>query len=1527
MQLSSKGIPKVFKLLLATLIVVAGMFGPLAKAVNSSNNIAYAKDNDAGDYESGNNSISPSKVQDHNSLSGKHTYSDIYASIIFSLNKPTGHASDASISYDDIKKYPTVSDSQDEHTAEKEAVYGHMPSNQGGITIGGSKGESNKTAGKQFVNIVKTLYHYDYLVPAPKDSNKENSISTFLKAVILDDSKSKTKLTMSKLLDTASIGAGTYDMFIGIINKLEKFTISLNIPELFKLPIEKGTTDSAKYNNDNNFINNSINKTLNSMGFDAKAVKTLQYLFYSVIIIMFISTLIWAFRNNQAKNNSMQVLKRRAIPIFVIIMTIPITIMLHKVMDEIGGSVTNAVDNNPNQFNSHYVVDTLEWAATSNLNLGLIRPGAGISDKEDIPYMKRYEPTPSRINKMMNNVNTNAVQAGITDRGKTAKSLIGEISSQKAIDVNNYLNAISKEAKSQYIAASYIPDTSGQKIERGIGFDSGAIDPKKDGGSNYTFTVPKDAKAPMFFFKNENYDKKFSKAIKDNMSKNGANGDYSFHKENGSVAKKARNSAMSDNGYPIKWVRVTDNILPFSENGPVNYINIKQTQPEGYIYGAGLSGSANDQNTQIGNYIDSVNNDQKINFITGDKISGDASKVYKDIGSDKDDKDKNSTIVTSKDYVRDARINSLRIALMNRYGGITTSSAGGNTQSLSTQSVVFLLQTTNNGKNGLMYQGQNAIPTDQGAKKNSGKNGNGFVRYTIPNKSYSDLLSKAGAINIVWITSGVVAVITLLYLLRAPIFGAIAKMFKGFLSALFMGRLAGLLTYCAFYVALRASFIFAKSAIVMGTTISTSIVSGFDQLNAIFGVLQVISGGASAYAVMAFALVLCAILIWPVAELQIGNKPKRVSVIGIIVMLPYIVAESLEETFNTLQSRITGKSTRGGIMQGRMRKVGFKETAGNMAKNTAKVGAGAALLASTGGASAGVGMGLRSTLGGAAKMGLGKFGEMIGGASEGKSTLNNLTMGKDGKMYDKDGNEQQLTRSQKLLQSGRSQFDEGRYKMRSKFSKNDPNEFEDDINLNENSSDQNNIVGSDPTKPKNPDNIERKEDQQDQSENQNSSNNAKDDNDENQGTNAKNGNKPLSSDMQQDGENIEEKVKQGQDGQDGQDAENNQNLIAKNDVKDLNDVNEDPDNIANENVNNIENHGDVTNENVETITTNNDTKGAIGDSNEKDVDNLVPQTDKPETEARITNADEIGKDQNGNTEQRIDNQQVAKSEKGFEQVKDQDVAEGKAGQIHNENSETNNAHTDQSQTNNENIDQSQTNQQQTSKANTENASNDAMANRNVEAVKDGSSNIDKLIATGKVPTKEIEKHKEITNYIEKGEQAIKRDQIKLDDKREQYVKLANDARLNPNNADIARDRDSVAKEIRDLGNNISKNKGKVDNAQTRLEKTEKTIERHVKGTNTIRDRIKESKTVQNTVNNYKGTREIASGIKGIATGEYTPSKLSKGSNSNNASQAQARDSLENRRERADERRRTEEMRQQTDILRRMERNSMNRNNK
>ena len=143
--------------------------------------------------------------------------------------------------------------------------------------------------------MIKTLYYYDWLVPAPKDNEKDGPISTFWKAIVKQDNQAQTKLTMSKLLETASMGAATYDTFNWLIDKFEDVSVSLNIPQLFKSATSDGSDGKSKFTN---FVSDSISKTLNAMGLDSKAIKVLQYTMYGIIIFMFILTLIWAMRNN-----------------------------------------------------------------------------------------------------------------------------------------------------------------------------------------------------------------------------------------------------------------------------------------------------------------------------------------------------------------------------------------------------------------------------------------------------------------------------------------------------------------------------------------------------------------------------------------------------------------------------------------------------------------------------------------------------------------------------------------------------------------------------------------------------------------------------------------------------------------------------------------------------------------------------------------------------------------------------------------------------------------------------------------------------------------------------------------------------------------------------------------------------------------------------------------------------------------------------------------------------------------------------
>lgn len=1028
-------VPRIFKIFLVFVIMMYATVGSIGASS------AYAKEKK---YENNPTSIQAAR-QGNGTLVGNHTYSDIYASVIFSKSSKQGKgsATDETTSYDEMMQYPTANVSTDDPGAkdiERHAVYGHLTSPMGN--------EPHKQAGVQFTNIAKTLYHYDWLVPAPKSNNNDNAVSTFFKA-LFGDEQSKSKSVLKMLSDTGSKAASAYDMFYNLIDRFEDLSVSINIPKLFESALGHG--DSKGFTNT---LNNSLTAALNSMGMTNGAIKTLQYIIYSIIIFLFIVTIIWAMRNKNAKQSSIDVLKRRAIPILVIIMTIPISKMGMNVMDEMSDSFDNATKSSPNDFNSHYVVDTLNWAATTNLNIGLINPSSNVSSSAVDKSMTSFKPTPDRVSHLMTKVNSNAIEAKLGDKDLTAKKLMKDISDQKVIDVNSYLTSISTSGRSQSVAASYVPMFKGEKIKRANNGNA-EVD---------SYQVPDDAKDPMFFFPSQDADQKmmgekddtFQKNVnkfkngvdKDNKGEIDISHDYQYRDSTGQHvsgdgdAKAARKKLEEENGYPVKWLRITDHVMPFSENSKYSYINLKKQDPTGYIYGAGLSGNANDSTTAVENYTDGPDNNQKVDFVTGEKYK---QVNNKEDGDNKDDDGdgKEKPSAKKSDFERDAKINSLRIALMNRYAGITSAS-GSNTKSLSTQSVTFLLQTLNT-KKGLQYEGQNAVPTSAGAKKNSGKNGNGFVRYTIPNTGLTDLAGKIGSMNIVWMTSAIVAAITFLYLLRAPIFGSIIKMFKSYLAALFTGSLAGLLTYLTFYAVIRASFMFAKTAVLLGSMIASSIVDGLGQVNKLLSIAKFIPGasGSVIFVSIIFALALC----WPITQFTIGGKQKRTSIVGIVVLLPYIVGEALEEWFNTLQERVTGKRSNGkGFVSGRMRGISPKESAQHMGRTGAKIAGGAAMIGTgVGGLTAGAAGGLarKSLTSGNA---LGKARSFLsGGDGKFASAINGESSSQQGiPSRPKDG----------MSDNGASRVENSRglsnYPFTADAARNMQGDLHDDSNLNEN---------------------------------------------------------------------------------------------------------------------------------------------------------------------------------------------------------------------------------------------------------------------------------------------------------------------------------------------------------------------------------------------------------------------------------------------------------------------------------------------
>ena len=280
--------------------------------------------------------------------------------------------------------------------------------------------------------------------------------------------------------------------------------------------------------------------------------------------------------------------------------------------------------------------------------------------------------------------------------------------------------------------------------------------------------------------------------------------------------------------------------------------------------------------------------------------------------------------------------NAISFALINKYAGIK--SYGGGSNSLSSQSVAFLLQSKLSDGT-LVYKGFNTAANSAGSSKNTGPYGITYVENVVPSKNTGDYLSKIASLNAIWLAAGISAFVTLLALIKAPILGALFRHLKGFFSALFFGNTVALIESILYYIALSSSFIFAY----LGVILSLGIV------NAIVGSDSVLSGVAWLSYVPIFGPIfmswlICFILTWPVVKLRLGasNKPRSIGIAAMMVSVPFLLVESMDATFDRFERNLFNKS-RSASMLGNISKRAEVIDQGSLAKGKIKSGANKAL--------------------------------------------------------------------------------------------------------------------------------------------------------------------------------------------------------------------------------------------------------------------------------------------------------------------------------------------------------------------------------------------------------------------------------------------------------------------------------------------------------------------------------------------------------------------------------------------------------
>ena len=845
-------------------------------------------------------------------------YQTLLPSIIYSRSQASNSAGATVVSLADIEKYGVYVEGT------------NNPQRYGFVT------KQNKTQpeGTKLANYLLALYHYDYLVPVPKDLNGGNPVSTFFNKVVRwATGTSVPEYTPSSIaLGMAAFFGSIYDAATSFLKLVFEGVKSLNWNFIFGFTKEGQATG---------FIGSIIQTVSEKLGFSSGLLQALRYFIITIIFISFVIFVMVAM-GARSRTRIRKGLINFVVRIVVIFVFIPVSGKFTDLIGEMASGITGDFTT-PSRVNSMFVLDTLDWAATTNLSLAPITNASPSTNTLDI-FKGTYEPTFDNVQKLTQSVIKRSEVAGLTTDKTSAADLLNKVSSREVVSVNAYFARVSsaQSVGSSSIAASNLPTNISSY--------------RNPDGSDAKINIPFENIKPAFLSTKESSDDEEGSSSSDSSL---------------AIYKWQVNSGSKDS-----LVELDSKAKMVVE--PVRWYNL-----DTYIYGARLPDTMAKEHANYSNYINASGTSQ-----LNDPRSGKA----------------------ASDALKDSLVaNANIIALYNQYAGVAKITPGGD-PSLSTQTVAFLLQSEySNGS--LTYRGYNTIASKTGETKNTGVNGNAFVRYTIPNSGDTDLISKVFSLLTLWMCSAVVAVYALIWVLKGPIISTLLITGKSFLKAAVTGDITAAIKFVAGDAAIKFSATFAA----VGTYMTLGIMGGI--INAIQGLptsyvnnnwvakIPIVGDFISSVSALIGGMFICTLLtlalVWPIMRLNLGGrgkgkKPLYAGFLGIFIMIPYILFEALDEYLEIIYQRVYGKSrsrTFGAKLRNQADPIDQKKLAGNLAKNTATVAAKAGLATMTGGASTAV----TSALGGAGATLAAQAGKTMLGA---KSAANRF----GGNMVDKVAN-------------------------------------------------------------------------------------------------------------------------------------------------------------------------------------------------------------------------------------------------------------------------------------------------------------------------------------------------------------------------------------------------------------------------------------------------------------------------------------------------------------------------------------------
>ena len=871
---------------------------------------------DVRDNQSNGSQTVSSGVDGTPSVLQSDMYQTLLPSIIYSRSQASNSAGATVVSLADIMKYSAYSD-------------GTNPQRYGFAT----KQNKIQPEGTRLANYIMALYHFDYLVPVPKDLNGGNPVSTFFNKVVRwATGNSVPEYTPSSIaLSMAAFFGSIYDAATSFLKIVFEGVKSLNWNFIFGFTKEGQATG---------FIGSIMQVVSEKLGFSNGLVQALRYFVITIIFISFVIFIMVAM-GARSRTRIRKGLINFVVRIVVIFVFIPVSGKFTDLIGEMASGITGDFST-PARVNSMFVLDTLDWAATTNLSLAPITNASPSTTPFDI--FKSYQPTFENVQKLTQSVITRSEVAGLSPDKTSAADLLNKVSSREVVSVNAYFARVAsaQSVGSSSIAASNLPNRISSY--------------KNPDGSDAKINIPFENVSPAFLStKESSEDEESSSSSESSLA----------------ISKWQVNSGSKDT-----LVEIDSKAKMVVE--PIRWYNL-----DTYIYGARLPDTMAKEHANYSNYINSTGTSQLNDPKTGKAAS---------------------------DSLKDAlTANANIIALYNQYAGVAKITPGGD-PSLSTQSVAFLLQSEYSNAS-LTYRGYNTVASKTGETKNTGVNGNAFVRYVIPNSGDTDLISKVFSLLTLWMCSAVVAVYALIWVLKGPIISTLLITGKSFLKAAITGDITAAIKFVAGDAAIKFSATFAA----VGTYMTLGIMGGI--INAIQGLptshvnnnwvakIPIVGDFISSVAALIGGMFICTLLtlalVWPIMRLNLGGrgkgkKPLYAGFLGIFIMIPYILFEALDEYLEIIYQRVYGKSrsrTFGAKLRNQADPIDQKKLVGNLAKNTATVTAKAGLATMTGGASTAV----TSALGGAGATLAAQAGKTMLGA---KSAANRF----GGNMADKVAN-------------------------------------------------------------------------------------------------------------------------------------------------------------------------------------------------------------------------------------------------------------------------------------------------------------------------------------------------------------------------------------------------------------------------------------------------------------------------------------------------------------------------------------------